>query len=218
MPGVREMPGPERAGTGLSLQGNTTGSVAYCEALRNGFHGILIGGQAQPTLKTNICRDNRGSGIFVTHQVQPTLEGNTCENNLETGIEYQLSAAGIARRNICTDNRSASIRVLDQAYPTLEANICTRNGSDDRYVVSTARPIIKDEKRPSTTDDIESIDFATFMLHYGTDPRPRTDGSTSYYWRQSGRCRSERCLPVQGQPERCLPDLCQLQRCRPEQR
>jgi parallel beta-helix repeat protein len=129
---------------GLWLGGNTTGVVRECEAVENDNVGMLIVGQAQPTLEGNLCRDNElgiayldnaggvarqngcsgnGNGIRVGDQTQPMLEGNVCRDN-GCGIAYLDNAGGVAWQNRCSGNKWG-ITVHDQAQPTLEGNVCT---------------------------------------------------------------------------------------------
>ena len=136
-------------GSGLAISGTARATVRDCLATGNGF-GIAVEDQAQPTLDSNTCRENKVCGIvysgaaagtarantcvanvefgiFLADQAQPTLENNTCRENQNTGIAYSGAAAGTARANTCVANVQHGIAVGQQAQPTLENNTCREN-------------------------------------------------------------------------------------------
>jgi len=145
---------------GNTCEGNQQDGIAYSDKAggtaqnnacrNNGYHGIAVHGQAQPTLegnacegnqqygitysdkargtaRNNVCRNNGYHGIAVQGQAQPTLEGNTCEGNQHSGIGYFENAGGTARNNVCRNNGYHGIGVHGQAQPTLEGNTCEEN-------------------------------------------------------------------------------------------
>jgi parallel beta-helix repeat protein len=141
--------GEGRKGVGLRFQENARGIVQDCVAAENATMGILVEGQARPTLERNICtyntlvgiaysndaggtaRQNKCSGnlmgIYVDNRAQPTLEENVCTDNEKSGIAYRGNTGGEARQNECSRNGQEGIYVGEQAHPTLEGNICTHN-------------------------------------------------------------------------------------------
>ena len=113
-------------GDGLVLSGTTQGQVQACVMNGNQI-GIVVTGEAQPTLEGNTCEGNELSGILVCEQAKPILKRNTCNGNL-SGIAY-WGGAGLAWNNTCAGNDSQGIWVCDPAEPRLEGNICQGNKS-----------------------------------------------------------------------------------------
>jgi parallel beta-helix repeat protein len=146
-------------GTGLLLDGDTTGVVQDCDAVENST-GIFVSGRAEPTLEGNTAIDNeesgiaywdnaggvaRGndcswnvSGIFVGWAAQPVLEGNTCMDNAYYGILFFGHSSGTARHNECSGNDGYGIALGEQAQPTLEENVCTDNNLVGIYYADEA--------------------------------------------------------------------------------
>jgi parallel beta-helix repeat protein len=139
-------------GSGLFLEDSVTGQVYTCETGGNGLHGILVRGDAQPTLEGNTCRDNGDSGIvyfdqaggvardndcsanamhgiYLGDEAAPTLAGNTLRDNGDSGIAYFGRAGGTARGNICSGNAYHDIYAAENAAPFLAENQCTLAGS-----------------------------------------------------------------------------------------
>jgi parallel beta-helix repeat protein len=140
----------QKGGDGLSLWGNTTGTVRECRFEENQLHGIEVRDLAQPTLegnisinngqngimywdeaggvaRQNVCSGNRLHGIGISEQAQPTLEENICQDNQQVGIRYSGNGGGVARLNDCSGNGLHGIVISEQAQPTLEGNICQNN-------------------------------------------------------------------------------------------
>ncbi len=153
----------KRGGSGLSLYGQMRGTIAACQAQRNGLHGIQVTGEAQPHLegnrceantwtglgyfgqaggqaRGNVCHGNGSYGIAVQGKAQPHLEGNRCEANTQVGLGYWGQAGGQARGNVCHGNGSYGIAVQEEAQPHLEGNHCADNKRQNLYVAATAKP------------------------------------------------------------------------------
>jgi parallel beta-helix repeat protein len=116
----------ERGGSGLQLEGLTTGLVQDCVAEGNGTVGIFIGDQAQATLEANTCSDN-GIGIICGNSASGVARRNQCTGN-QIGIGIANQAQVTLEENVFSDN-GTGIFIMDEAQPTLEENICSDNES-----------------------------------------------------------------------------------------
>jgi parallel beta-helix repeat protein len=116
----------ERGGSGLQLEGLTTGLVQDCVAEGNGTVGIFIGDQAQATLEANTCSDN-GIGIICGNRASGVARQNQCTGN-QIGIGIANQAQVTLEENVFSDN-GTGIFIMDEAQPTLEENICSDNES-----------------------------------------------------------------------------------------
>lgn len=137
-------------GHGLLIKGRAAATIAECDFLRNGQHGVFVTEQAQVTitassmqynqsagisyagsasgtLKNSECHHNESLGIHITEQASPILEANNCRNNKRSGIGYQGNATGSAQDNNCQSNALNGISVEGFAQPTLQGNKCQGN-------------------------------------------------------------------------------------------
>jgi parallel beta-helix repeat protein len=91
--------------------------------------GIRYSGSAGGVARQNECSGNGWHGISVSDQAQPTLENNKCGDNSKAGIGYWENAGGVARGNECWKNKWG-IYVKATARPELVDNYCHDNEVD----------------------------------------------------------------------------------------
>ncbi len=77
-------------GSGLLLDGSTSGQVVDSEAVANGLHGIHLRGSSQAELAGNLCRDNDDTGIQheVTEPIAIHPRRTHVSENIESPIGY----------------------------------------------------------------------------------------------------------------------------------
>ncbi len=141
---------------GIVFSGNARGEARHNHCLQN-FSGILVSGNAGPTLLENTCSNNRSSGITFTasssgsgknnhcehnqfhgisviDEAHPILEGNQCSQNKRDGISFSGAARGTVHRNRCRENDRFGLSVNEQANPQVLENECTSNSQENlRY-------------------------------------------------------------------------------------
>jgi eukaryotic-like serine/threonine-protein kinase len=139
-------------GSGLILQGHTTGIVHQCEIYGNNGHGIECSNWAKPVIRENQCSQNRLAGIIFSGEAEgevgsnhcmqnftgilmsgnahPSVEENICNSNRSSGITFAANSSGAARHNQCEQNQFHGISVIDQSDPILEHNKCSNNKRD----------------------------------------------------------------------------------------
>ncbi|NJP08114.1 MAG: DUF1565 domain-containing protein [Leptolyngbyaceae cyanobacterium RU_5_1] len=69
-----------RNGFGLAIGDRATPQILENQITQN-LDGLVINGDARPTLRQNTIRDNQRDGIVVTNNAQPTLQQNTMQAN-----------------------------------------------------------------------------------------------------------------------------------------
>lgn len=121
----------------LTLEGN----VFSDNRGDGGGVGLFYLNSAGGVARGNECSRNGGAGILVYGEAQPTLEGNVANNN-SYGILYGDNAGGVARQNECSANRSNGIDVNDYAAPRLEGNTCSHNEQFGIGVFDRAEPYL----------------------------------------------------------------------------
>ena len=98
--------------------------------MNNENFGILYSGYDGGVARGNECSGNGFHGIAVAGQSQPTLEGNICEDNESAGIAYSDEGGGVAKSNECSWNW-LGIYVEVTANPELLDNDCHDNIEED---------------------------------------------------------------------------------------
>ena len=124
-------------GVGIAYRKNAKGTARNNACNKNDFAGFYLDGSSRAIhLEENDCSENgtagsSGGGIMIRGNAAPTLMGNTCNANIYAGITYGGSAQGNAVNNECSENGFAGIYLEGEAKPTLEGNTCNKNGTDE---------------------------------------------------------------------------------------
>jgi parallel beta-helix repeat protein len=121
---------------GIAFRENAGGTVKDNVCNKNGEAGFYIDSNGTILLEGNECSHNgseesSGVGILVGGEANPTIEKNTCNGNKNAGISFGQFAGGNIKNNECTFNGFAGINVEDEAKPNLEGNTCSKNGADE---------------------------------------------------------------------------------------
>jgi len=116
---------------GLSVIGNTTGTVKNCMFDNNSLAGIFLAGNSNLTLEENDCSNN-GVGIGFRENASGQALNNTCNNNQLTGFYLLSDGEILLKDNECSHNgaegdASGGIMVRGTTSPTLDGNTCTDN-------------------------------------------------------------------------------------------
>lgn len=119
---------------GLSVLGDTTGSVKNCIVDNNLAAGILLVENSYLSLEENICQHNDGFGIVFKDNAGGLALNNKCNNNVVAGFFLQSEGEILIKNNECSRNgaegdASGGIIVRGTTKPILDGNTCTDNPS-----------------------------------------------------------------------------------------
>ena len=119
---------------GLSVLGDTTGSVKNCIVDNNSAAGILLAENSYLSLGENICQHNDGFGIVFKDNAGGQALNNKCNNNVVAGFFLQSEGEILIKNNECSRNgaegdASGGIIVRGTTKPILDGNTCTDNPS-----------------------------------------------------------------------------------------
>jgi parallel beta-helix repeat protein len=158
--------GGEIAFTDLSFTGAVSDNTGDPSA------GLRVQGGATGIVWSCVILQNAGTGIIVEGEAQPTLEANKVSGNTQDGIAYLGVSSGVARMNDCRDNGSSGISVNDQAKPRLERNVCTGNRFGV-YVQATADPVlVENEVGSNSQAGINDMRLREIAVATATSPPP----------------------------------------------
>lgn len=121
---------------GIAFRENAGGTARDNVCNENGEAGFYMDSNGTILLEGNECSHNGndetpGVGMLIGGEAGPTIAGNTCNANTYAGISFGQSAGGNTKNNECTFNGFAGINLEGESSPTLEGNTCNENGDAD---------------------------------------------------------------------------------------
>jgi parallel beta-helix repeat protein len=114
----------KRGGEGLSMQGDTSGTVTGCEFVGNALHGVKLAGTARPTLDGNVSNSNGKGGIVWLEESGGAARANTCASNGQYGMAVLNNAKPGLSGNICSGNRRGGLFLDNQDLEGISNNRC----------------------------------------------------------------------------------------------
>lgn len=97
-----------------SAESNIDTTEKFCQLLDSGKALSLSYQTPSGTAEENICKKNGYSGIIVGRNANPSLLRNSLEGNNKFGIYYQEKITGVTEGNVYQDNGSQEIVIADR--------------------------------------------------------------------------------------------------------
>lgn len=136
------------SGSGLVIEGHTSGTVHACQFTNNEGPGILVRDEAHPTLSKNLFSKSRASGVAYLNRASGVATENECIDNGEFGIVLNGEAHPELSKNLCAGNKKAGIGFFGEASGTVHQNRCLGQGVQVHgiYVDAQAHPSLKNNQ------------------------------------------------------------------------
>ena len=97
-------------------------TVQDCDISSDAGDGIVIQGNADPTVHANRIHDNKEGGVYVFEQGRGTFEDNDISANTLQGVGVASGGDPTVRANRIHDNKEGGVVVCEQGRGTFEDN------------------------------------------------------------------------------------------------
>jgi len=116
--------------------------VQDCDISSGAGSGIVIRGNADPTVRANRIHDNKTNGVFVSGQGRGTFEDNDISVNALSGVRVRSGGDPTVRANRIHGNKEAGVFVWEQGRGTFEDNDISANALSGVHVKSGGNPTV----------------------------------------------------------------------------
>lgn len=137
---------PAPKGTGVWIEDQSS-TIANCTFIRCGREGILVTGNASPSITNCVFRYNGASGITFVRHAKGEFRGNLCR---QTGFGLVISdyAAPLLVENQILENRSGIV-LSGAARPVLRKNLIEQSAQDGLAIFGQAQPELGHPHEPA---------------------------------------------------------------------